>query len=148
MEERDPPSRSACGKRSVSGAAVPKRRRAGGVLRARTQLPAQRVGGIDYFVTGGGGKVRESPPSRFVDAGTVSWAAVAHFLIVRVENGSMTAGIPQHHTLVLGCSRPVAAASAPNDTHFGTIGNLGHFCVEYFNPCPSFTLNRICTSRR
>jgi hypothetical protein len=49
-----------------------------------------RVGGIDYFVTGGGGKVRESPPSRFVDAGTVSWAAVAHFLIVRVENGSMT----------------------------------------------------------
>jgi hypothetical protein len=49
-----------------------------------------RVNGIDYFVTGGGGKVRETPPSRFAEAGTVSWAAAAHFLLGKVEGDALT----------------------------------------------------------
>ena len=44
-----------------------------------------RADGIDYFVTGGGGKVRSAPPRDFVAAHTVSWAAACHFLLVKVE---------------------------------------------------------------
>jgi hypothetical protein len=44
-----------------------------------------RADGIDYFVTGGGGKVRSAPPREFVAAHTVSWAAACHFLLVKVE---------------------------------------------------------------
>jgi tartrate-resistant acid phosphatase type 5 len=43
------------------------------------------VDGIHYFVTGGGGKVRPQPPSRFQDAHTVGWAATPHFLLVRIQ---------------------------------------------------------------
>jgi len=46
--------------------------------------------GINYFVTGGGGKVSGSNPSNFKDAHTVSWASKAHFLVVRVEADRMT----------------------------------------------------------
>jgi hypothetical protein len=49
-----------------------------------------RVEAIDYFVTGGGGKVRNRAPSRFAEAGTVSWASAAHFLIARVDAGKMS----------------------------------------------------------
>jgi tartrate-resistant acid phosphatase type 5 len=48
------------------------------------------VDGIEYFVTGGGGKVRDRRPSRFADARTVSWAAAAPFLIGRVDGAKMT----------------------------------------------------------
>jgi hypothetical protein len=41
--------------------------------------------GIDYFVTGGGGKIRPAPPTRFAEAHTVKWASAVHFLRVRIE---------------------------------------------------------------
>jgi tartrate-resistant acid phosphatase type 5 len=41
--------------------------------------------GIDYFVTGGGGKVRIGIPADFAEAGTVKWAPLPHFLLVRIE---------------------------------------------------------------
>jgi hypothetical protein len=44
-----------------------------------------RADGIDYFVTGGGGKVRSGVPLRTVEAHTVAWAAACHFLLVRVD---------------------------------------------------------------
>jgi tartrate-resistant acid phosphatase type 5 len=46
--------------------------------------------GINYFITGGGGKVSGSEPSNFKDAHTVSWASKAHFLVVDVEADKMT----------------------------------------------------------
>ena len=44
-----------------------------------------RVDGIDYFVTGGGGKIRPGRPTRFAEAHTVKWASAVHFLRVRVD---------------------------------------------------------------
>jgi len=44
-----------------------------------------RADGIDYFVTGGGGKVRPGTPRGFEAAHTVSWAATCHFLLVKVK---------------------------------------------------------------
>lgn len=49
-----------------------------------------RTDGVDYFVTGAGGKVRDRPPSRFAEAHTVSWASKAHFLVVEVAGARMT----------------------------------------------------------
>jgi hypothetical protein len=48
--------------------------------------------GIDYFVSGGAGKVRRGKPSQsgFESAHTVSWAGTFNFLIVTVEGGQMT----------------------------------------------------------
>lgn len=43
------------------------------------------VRGVDYIITGAGGKVREGTPERFDEAGTRSWAAEGHFLVVDVE---------------------------------------------------------------
>jgi hypothetical protein len=43
-----------------------------------------RVEGIDYFITGAGGKVRLEPPSDFADAHTNCWAAVGNFLVVDI----------------------------------------------------------------
>lgn len=48
-----------------------------------------RVEGIDYFITGAGGKVRLKPPSDFVDAHTLCWAAAGNFLIVEVTADQM-----------------------------------------------------------
>jgi len=44
-----------------------------------------RADGIDYFVTGGGGKVRTGTPREFEAAHTVGWAASCHFLLVKVK---------------------------------------------------------------
>jgi tartrate-resistant acid phosphatase type 5 len=44
-----------------------------------------RVDGIDYFVTGGGGKVRSGRPTKFSEAYTVKWASSVHFLLVRID---------------------------------------------------------------
>jgi len=44
-----------------------------------------RADGIDYFVTGGGGKIRAAPPTRFEEAHTVKWASAVHFLLVRID---------------------------------------------------------------
>ena len=43
------------------------------------------VDGIDYFITGGAGKVRTGQPGSFDQARTVGWAATHHFLLVRVQ---------------------------------------------------------------
>jgi tartrate-resistant acid phosphatase type 5 len=48
------------------------------------------AGGIDYFVTGAGSKVRKGSPNRFADAHTVSWSDNAHFLLVTIDGDSMT----------------------------------------------------------
>jgi tartrate-resistant acid phosphatase type 5 len=44
-----------------------------------------RADGIDYFVTGGGGKVRTGTPREFEAAHTVAWAASCHFLLVQMK---------------------------------------------------------------
>ncbi|HET8547397.1 MAG TPA: metallophosphoesterase [Bryobacteraceae bacterium] len=50
-----------------------------------------RCRGIDYFITGGAGKVRQGRPSKsgFEDAHTVSWAGTFNFLIVTIDGGRM-----------------------------------------------------------
>jgi tartrate-resistant acid phosphatase type 5 len=48
-----------------------------------------RVEGINYFITGAGGKVRLQRPSHFADAHTLCWAAAGHFLIVEVTADQM-----------------------------------------------------------
>ena len=50
-----------------------------------------RHNGIDYFISGGAGKVRRNKPSDggFEDAHTVSWAGTFNFLIVTVHHDRM-----------------------------------------------------------
>jgi tartrate-resistant acid phosphatase type 5 len=49
-------------------------------------------GGIDYFVTGGAGKVRTGTPDSddFEEAHTVSWAPTSHSLLVTIDDNRMT----------------------------------------------------------
>jgi len=49
-----------------------------------------RANGIDYFVTGAGGKLREGTPDEFEEAHTVSWSAANHFLLVTIDGHQMT----------------------------------------------------------
>jgi hypothetical protein len=49
-----------------------------------------RADGIDYFVTGAGGKLRSGRPDGFAQAFSVGWAAAGHFLLVRVEGTRAT----------------------------------------------------------
>ncbi|TYP88579.1 metallophosphoesterase [Blastococcus xanthinilyticus] len=49
-----------------------------------------RVDGIEYFVSGAGGQLREEPPEEFGPAGTVAWAAQAHLLLARVDGDTLT----------------------------------------------------------
>jgi tartrate-resistant acid phosphatase type 5 len=65
--------------------------------------------GIDYFVTGGAGKVRVDPPKETAEARTVSWAAACHFLLV--ELGPTEARI----TPIGGDGAPLAV-TAPDGT--------------------------------
>jgi tartrate-resistant acid phosphatase type 5 len=46
-------------------------------------------GGIDYFVSGGGSKVRTDTPDRMDEAHTASWAAACHFLLVTIDGPAM-----------------------------------------------------------
>jgi predicted phosphodiesterase len=48
-----------------------------------------RCDGIDYFVTGGAGRLRRTPPDNFEPAHTVTWATECHFLLVRIEGDLM-----------------------------------------------------------
>ena len=43
-----------------------------------------QVDELQYVVSGAGGKLDERTPSRFAEAGTHSWAAVPHCLLVQV----------------------------------------------------------------
>jgi hypothetical protein len=61
-----------------------------------------RADGIDYFVTGGGGKVRSGRPGGMEEAHTVSWAAACHFLLVRIE------GAEARVTPIGGDGKPLA----------------------------------------
>ena len=49
-----------------------------------------RVDGLDYVVSGAGGKLQVRPPTNFDEAGTVSWAAEPHCLLVQVEQHRLT----------------------------------------------------------
>jgi len=46
-------------------------------------------GGIDYFVTGAGSKVRKGSPDKFEEAHTRSWSDHAHFLLVTVDHATL-----------------------------------------------------------
>ena len=46
-------------------------------------------GGVDYFVSGAGSKVRKGSPHDFTRAHTVSWADYAHFLLVTIDDRTM-----------------------------------------------------------
>jgi hypothetical protein len=48
-----------------------------------------RHGGIDYFVTGAGSKLRKGAPDGFAAAHTQSWSDHAHFLLVNIDGSSM-----------------------------------------------------------
>jgi hypothetical protein len=48
-----------------------------------------RVRQVSYFVTGGGGKLRLSPPTEFEEAHTHAWASAGHFLMVGVDGERM-----------------------------------------------------------
>jgi hypothetical protein len=49
-----------------------------------------RVNGIDYFVSGAGGKIRSGAPDRMDEAHTTSWAPACHFLLATIDGGTMT----------------------------------------------------------
>ncbi len=48
-----------------------------------------RADGIDYFLSGAGGKLREEPPEDFAAAQTVAWSAQSHLLHVHVDGDTM-----------------------------------------------------------
>jgi hypothetical protein len=79
-----------------------------------------RAGGIDYLVSGAGGKVRRRTPDRFEDAHTQSWSAECHFLLARIEGTEMVV-------------RPIGEMPAP--------GALTE--IERFNPSGERALNPI-----
>ena len=49
-----------------------------------------RVDGLDYIVSGAAAKLEERPPCRFEEAGTISWAAEGHCLLVEVDAERIT----------------------------------------------------------
>ena len=49
-----------------------------------------RHNGIDYFVTGGGGRTRPERPRGFEAAHTASWSPLCHFLLVAIAGNQMT----------------------------------------------------------
>lgn len=48
------------------------------------------AGGIDYFVSGAGAKIRRLTPDGFEEARTLSWSGECHFLLVTVDGDEMT----------------------------------------------------------
>ncbi|MEO6120305.1 MAG: hypothetical protein ABIP12_06400 [Terriglobales bacterium] len=56
----------------------------------RSREGAGSTGGIDYFISGAGGKIRLVPPTDFAAANTLEWAAEAHFLLVNISGDTMT----------------------------------------------------------
>ena len=65
------------------------------------------VDGLQYVVSGAGGKLDERPPSRFAEAGTVSWAAVPHCLLVQVHPDRLVV-VPYGPTPPGGTPEPIA----------------------------------------
>jgi hypothetical protein len=48
-----------------------------------------RDGGIDYFVSGAGSKLRKGSPDGFEQAHTLAWSDYAHFLLVTISGDEM-----------------------------------------------------------
>ena len=48
------------------------------------------AGGIDYFVSGAGAKIRRVTPDGFAEARTLSWSGECHFLLVTIDGDEMT----------------------------------------------------------
>jgi tartrate-resistant acid phosphatase type 5 len=46
-------------------------------------------GGVDFFITGGGGKVEIDLPKNFSDAHTQSWGMGGHFLLITIDGDRM-----------------------------------------------------------
>jgi hypothetical protein len=67
--------------------------------------------GIHYFVTGGAGKVRTGSPKGFAEAGTIAWAAAAHFLLVRLSGRRATITPIGERGTPLAVTGPDGAAS-------------------------------------
>ena len=72
-----------------------------------------RADGIDYFLSGAGGKLREEPPHDFAAAHTVAWTAQAHLLHVRVDGDTMT--VTPFAGLVGGAPHPMTAFTPRNE---------------------------------
>jgi hypothetical protein len=72
-----------------------------------------RVDGIHYFVTGGGGKIRKKTPGRFAEAGTVSWAAAGHFLLVEIDGPRATVTPIGHGAKTIQARTPGGAEVDP-----------------------------------
>jgi hypothetical protein len=70
------------------------------------------VDAVDYFVTGGGGKVSVKAPEadRFAGAFTVSWSAAGHFLLVDVKGPQMTV-VPVGPLSPEGALQPIVLTS-------------------------------------
>jgi tartrate-resistant acid phosphatase type 5 len=49
-----------------------------------------RVDGVQHFVSGAGGQLREEPPADFAAAHTVAWAVQCHLLLAEIAGGAMT----------------------------------------------------------
>ena len=49
-----------------------------------------RHNGIDYLTTGAGSKLDARPPNRFEEAHTVTWSNRAHFLLVTIQDQTMS----------------------------------------------------------
>jgi len=49
-----------------------------------------QAGGIDYFISGAGSKIRSGTPRRMEEAHTVTWSPTCHFLLVTIDGETMT----------------------------------------------------------
>lgn len=65
-----------------------------------------QVDGIDYVISGAGGKLQPDPPRRFDEAGTRSWAAEPHCLLVQASEEAITI-VPMAATPYGGMPAPV-----------------------------------------
>lgn len=65
-----------------------------------------QVDGIDYVVSGAGGKLQAEPPDRFEEAGTRSWASHPQCLLVQVSEEAITV-LPVAGTPPGGVARPL-----------------------------------------
>lgn len=64
------------------------------------------VDGLDYVVSGAGGKLQPDPPVRFDEAGTASWAAEPHCLLIQVADDRLVVA-PVGATPPGGTPRPL-----------------------------------------
>jgi tartrate-resistant acid phosphatase type 5 len=78
------------------------------------------VNALDYVIAGAGGKLQLDRPFRFDDAGTRSWAAEAHCLLVQVFDDQVVV-IPMAGTPPGGVPRPLVRTGADGNPTDGPI---------------------------